>query len=74
CSKAVGLDPISGQFLKMCAASLFSPVTIVFRECLQYGCLPDDWKIHRIIPIIESSDCNDIDNFRQISLLCILSK
>ena len=40
CSKAVGLDCISGKLLKMCAGSLSAPVTIVFR-CLQYGCVED---------------------------------
>jgi hypothetical protein len=36
--------------------------------------IPSEWKIHKIIPIYKSGDKHLVENYRPISLLCLLSK
>ena len=36
--------------------------------------LPDEWKVHKIVPVPKTSDLSRVQNYRPISLLCILSK
>ena len=73
-TKAFGCDQISPRLLTLCAGSIVESVTILFRESLTNGCLPDEWKIHKITPIFKSGDSHSVTNYRPISLLCILSK
>ena len=73
-TKAFGCDQISPRLLTLCAGSIVESVTKLFRESLTNGCLPDEWKIHKITPIFKSGDSHSVTNYRPISLLCILSK
>ena len=36
--------------------------------------MPDEWKIHKIITIPNNNNLSDVQNYRPISFLCILSK
>lgn len=47
-SKATGCDSLSVRVLKLCAGSIVDPVTALLKECLTSGCLPDEWKIHKV--------------------------
>ena len=73
-TKAFGCDQISPRLLTLCAGSIVESVTTLFCESLTNGCLPDEWKIHKITPIFKSGDSHSVTNYRPISLLCILSK
>ena len=73
-TKALGCDQISPRLLTLCAGSIVESVTTLFCESLTNGCLPDEWKIHKITPIFKSGNCHSVTNYRLISLLCILSK
>ena len=46
----------------------------LFCESISHGQLPTEWKIHRIIPIFKCDDRSQANNYRPISLLCIISK
>ena len=65
---------ISPLILKHCATSLTLPLTHLFNTCIQSSSLPDEWKVHKIVPIPKCSDKSDVKNYRPISLLCIVSK
>ena len=41
---------------------------------MQSCSIPNEWKIHKIVLIPNSSDLSKVQNYRPISLLCILSK
>ena len=73
-SKSPGCDDLSPYILKECAASLITSTTKLFEMSLQTSSLPDEWKTHKIIPILKGGDPSTVSNYRPISLLCILSK
>ena len=73
-TKAPGTDDISPLVLKVCSDSLISPITHMLNTCMQSRSIPNEWKIHKIVPIPKSSDLSMVQNYRPISLLCILSK
>ena len=73
-TKAPGTDDISLLVLKVCSDSLISPITPMLNTCMQSCSIPNEWKIHKIVPIPKSSDLSMVQNYRPISLLCILSK
>jgi len=60
--------------VKNCAHSLTLPVHHLFIASLRSGNIPNEWKIHKIIPIYKSSDKTSVKNYYPISLLCIILK
>ena len=62
------------MILKTCADALTTPLTHLLNTCLQTCSVPEEWKVHKIVPIPKGSDPSDVHNYRPISLLCILSK
>ena len=73
-TKAPGTDDISPLILKLCSDSLLFPITHLLNTCMLSCSIPDEWKVHKIIPILKGSDTSDVQNYRPIFLLCILSK
>ena len=71
-SKAAGPDDIDPLILKTCADALTTPLTHLLNTCLQTCSVPEEWKVHKIVPIPKGSDPSDVHNYHPISLLCIL--
>ena len=72
--KAVGLDGLSGYFLKLSAPSIASSLTTVFNLSLSSGSFPDLWKKAKVSPLFKEGSLFDRSNYRPISVLAILSK
>ena len=72
--KAVGLDNIPARLLKDAADIVTRPLTIIINALLQSGRVPDDWKAARVIPLFKKGKAEDMDNYRPISILPVLSK
>ena len=73
-TKAMGCDKIHPIVLKHCSDFLASPLALLFNLSLSTGCIPTEWKIHRIRPIHKGGDQQNVANYRPISLLSITSK
>ena len=73
-SKAPGPDGVSPHFLKKCAEQLTWPLTFIFRQCLQHGVWPSQWKEARVTPVHKKSLRSEPGNYRPISLLSVVSK
>ena len=73
-NKSMGPDNLSGQVLKSCAQSIALPLQLIFNLSFKTGSIPSEWKLAHIIPIHKKDDKNDIENYRPISLTCIVSK
>ena len=73
-TKAPGIDGISPAVLRHCASPLLIPICHLFINSITTGRIPSQWCTHCIIPIHKSGSKTLVNNYRPISLLCILSK
>ena len=73
-NKSKGPDNIGGLLLKNCAHSISYPLTLLFNISFRTGSLPTEWKLANIVPVYKKGDKNSIENYRPISLTCIVSK
>ena len=73
-NKSKGPDNIDGLLLKNCAHSISYPLTLLFNIFFRTGSLPTERKLANIVPVYKKGDKNSIENYRPISLTCIVSK
>ena len=73
-SKSCGPDGITSRLLKECSKSLSIPLCTLFNRQLDSGCFPKVWKTANLVPVYKSDDREMVENYRGISLLCIMSK
>ena len=72
--KASGPDGINPMFLAKTADSLALPITIIFRKSLADGRIPSEWRIANVSPIFKKGSKSAPNNYRPVSLTCILCK
>ena len=58
----------------LCDDFLVKPLSIIFKNCINFGVFLDSWKKSSIISIHKKNDKQLINNYRPISLLPICSK
>lgn len=73
-SKSSGPDNLPARFLINCAVTISIPITLLFKKSLACGSVPKIWKRAYITPIHKKGPRTNIDNYRPISKLCIISK
>ena len=73
-NKAQGPDGIHGKILKNCAVGLAFPLTCIFRTSYNSGYIPDEWKLANVVPIFKKGDKSNVENYRPISLTCLVMK
>ncbi len=49
-------------------------LTFIINTSISTGVFPHAWKNAHVIPLFKKSDFNDVNNFRPISILPVLSK
>lgn len=72
--KSCGPDNVTSLLLKECANSISSPLCTLFNKQLRSGCFPKMWKVANLVLVFKSGDKEMVENYRGISLLCIISK
>ena len=73
-NKAVGIDDVSGRFLKDGADLLAVPITQICNSSIKLSHFPKDCKLAKLKPLYKKGTKTDTKNFRPISLLPIVSK
>ena len=73
-NKAHGYDDISIRLLKICNSSIVRPLSIIFKNCLQTGTFPNNWKKSNVVPIHKKGDKQLLQNYRPVSLLPVCSE
>ena len=73
-NKAFGPDGISPRVLKELSTQLALPICILFNKSLESGVLPMDWKSAIITAIFKKGSKSDPNNYRPVSLTCVLCK
>ena len=72
--KSCGPDGISGTILKNCAKVVEMFLTLIFRQSLDTGDIPQDWRQALVHPIFKGGNPKLPQNYRPISLTCICCK
>ena len=71
---AAGWDDITPQILKMIHHSVNHPLVYMTNLSLQQDTFPKKLKIANVLPLFKACDPCVFNNYRPVSLLCILSK
>ena len=73
-NKAIGIDGIGPNILKVCVPLLYKPLHYLFILRIHHCKLHSEWLIHCITPMFKSGNKSSFKNYRPISLLCNMSK
>ena len=73
-SKSTGLDNIGPKFLKLSANIIYHVVHHILYLSISQSEFPDAWKSAQVKPLFKSGAKSDLNNYRPISILPILSK
>ena len=73
-NKAPGPDGIHARILKVCAVNLAHPLSVMFNLSYRSGCIPSDWKDANAVPVFKKGSKCKAENYRPISLTCIIMK
>ncbi len=69
-----GYDKISSKLLQTLRETVSLPLSIIINKSLESGCVPNNMKLAKIIPIYKSKSKTEFGNYRPISLLPASSK
>ena len=70
-NKAHGHYKISIHILKICGSSIYKHLELVFKQCIETGVFPSEWKNGNIIPMHKKGDKQTVTQYRPVSLLPI---
>lgn len=73
-SGSAGIDGIPANFLKKCVDQFVKPLSHIINSSFMSGCFPDRLKHTIVLPIHKKGCCNNINNYRPISILTAFSK
>ena len=73
-TKAGGPDTIPCRFLRELAEELAPLLTLIFRQSVSTGELPNIWKTANVAPIFKNGSPSAAENYRLVSLTCIPCK
>ena len=73
-SISMGIDGIGQKLLKHCGLALYKPIHHLFMLSISRHYVPEDWRLHLVIPIHKAGDRSSVRNYRPVSLLCSISK
>ena len=59
-------DPISIRMLKICGKTICKPLECIFREYLNTGLFPLEWKKPNLVPVYKKGDKQCLKNFRPV--------
>ena len=69
-----GFDDLNAMCLKISSQFLVKPLTHICNLSLSQGIFPEQLKIATVIPLYKSDDSMLFNNYRPVSVLCVVSK
>ena len=73
-SKASGCDNIGPHLLKTAAPFIANSVTYICNQSIKNSQFPDKWKEAKVTPLHKNGPKDDLNNYRPISILPVISK
>ena len=71
---APGYDEINASVLKIISSCVTSPLVYLCNKSLEQGIFPNELKLANVLPLYKADDPFVFNNYRPVSLLCVLSK
>ena len=65
---------ISIHLLKICRHSIYKPLQLIFRSCIDNGKFPSEWNKANVVPVHKKGNKQTLENYRPVSLLPICGK
>ena len=72
--KSTGTDEIGPRLLKLASPFIAESLAFICNLSIRRGSFPDKWKEAKVKPLHKGGPTNDLNNFRPISILPVLSK
>ena len=72
--KSSGSDEISNQLLKLASPYIAGSLTYIFILCIEHSVFPSGFRKAKLIPLAKTRDHKNLNDYRPISLLSVLSK
>ena len=72
--RATGVDELSVRLLRSLENAIVEPFVQTINTSIRTSCFPDQWKLARVLSLHKSGSKTCIDNYRPVSILCVLSK
>ena len=73
-SKAAGLVNLPPGLLKESAKEISSSLCYIINRSINNGVFPSSWKIAKVTPVYKSASVKEIENYRPVSILSVVSK
>ena len=73
-SKSPGADRIPVKILKDAINLVSKPLTLIYNASLERGIFSQIWKLARVISIHKAGKKTDVNNYRPISALSVVSR
>ena len=73
-SKATGTDNIGPRLLKISAPHIADDITFICNHSIRNSSFPNKWKEAKVSPLHKNGPLEDVNNYRPISILPVLSK
>ena len=62
---------LSIRMLKLCGESIYKPLNLIFKSCLETGQFLSEWRKANVVPVFKKGDKQFVNNYRPISLFPI---
>ena len=73
-SKATGCDQIGPRLIKIAAPYITDSITHICNQSIRDSVFPNKWKEGKVAPLHKTGAKDDVNNYRPISVLPVLSK
>ena len=73
-NKSIGYDEIPAKFLKDSSSEIREVITYLINLSISTNIFPEEFKCAKVKPLFKKGKKTEVENYRPISVLCIMSK